>query len=124
VEELSEITPEQVKIRLDWSGAETAHAQHVNQALAQVGSPGSDGAPDGIYITMGNAPPPAIIDGGDDARAQIERLRAEGLKVNVLGQFHMSRRMLDDLIAVLQATAVKYDAVVRLASHGGKEEQG
>ena len=108
---------EQIRVRLDWSSAETAQAQHVNQLLAQVGSPGSDGIPDGIYLTLGSVPPPAILDGDDDARDRlIEKLASAGAKVNVAGQFHISRRMLDDVIRVLQETAAKHDAAAKLGA--------
>ncbi len=119
---MTEATPQQVKVRLDWSAAETAQAQHVNQALAQPGSPGSDGMPDGIYVTLGSVSPPAILDDGDaDARDRlIAKLIRSGAKVNVAGQFHMSRRMLDDFIRVLQETAAKHDAAAQL---GRREEQ-
>jgi hypothetical protein len=125
VENVGNVTPELVKARLDWSAVENAHAPHATQAIAQVGSPGSDGMPDGIYLTMGSIPPPVLIDGEPEVQAKlIERLRAEGVKVNVLGQFHMSRQMLKDLIVILQQTAAKYDAAVLQASSDMPGETG
>lgn len=56
------------------------------------------------------------MDADDGFRQQlIEKLTRDGVKVNVLGQYHISRRMLGDLITLLQATAVKYDAAVEQA---------
>lgn len=125
MEQLSEVVPEQVTLRLDWSPAQTAQAQHVNQALAQVGSPGADGMPDGIYVTVGVVPPPPIPGDDDRARAEaVEALKVNGVKVNVAGQFHMSRQMLGDLISVLQTTAAKYDAAVRAAPGQSRGKQG
>jgi hypothetical protein len=97
----------------------------LTRSLVRLGSPSSDGHPDGVYVTLGSVPPPAILDEDDEARARfIEKLRADGVKVNVLGQFHMSRRMLDDFIRVLQATAAKYDAAAHMASQERRQEQG
>jgi hypothetical protein len=108
--------PTQVKARLDWSQASSATALHANQVMAQVGNPGSDGMPDGIFVTFGSASPPALFD--DDPRHEevLRRLIEAGVPVNVLGQFHVSRQMLRDLIAVLQVTADKYDAALRQAT--------
>jgi hypothetical protein len=114
-----------IKLRANWSGVESAQPVHANQAIGQVGPQGSDGLPDGIYITMGSAAPPPLMDGDDAARARlIEKLTTEGLTVNVLGQYHVSRRMLDDFIAVLQSTAAKYDAVVQEAARNLPGAQG
>ncbi len=123
---MSEAAPELVKVRIDWSAAETTPAHHVNQALGQLGPPGSDGMPDGIYVTIGTVSPPALLDEDTVARDElVARLESSGAKVNVVGQFHMSRQMLQDFIAVLQTTAAKYDAALQLAvqervrKHGG-----
>ena len=121
---MSETVPHLVKVRIDWSEAETAQAPHANQALAQIGAPGSDGMPDGIYVTMGSVAPPPLLDDDEEARDRLlERLTTRGVKVNVVCQFHMSRQMLDDLIGVLQTTAAKYDAV-RQSQQGPAREQG
>ena len=113
---MSEVTQETIQVRVNWSGIESAQAIHANQALGQVGPQGSDGLPDGIYITMGSVPPPALMDGDDDTRRHlIEKLTREGVKVNVLGQYHISRRMLGDLITLLQTTAANYDAAMQQA---------
>lgn len=122
---MSEVAPQLVKIRIDWSEAENAQASHVNQAIGQVGPPGSDGMPDGIYVTVGSVAPPPLLEGDDDVRDQLlEKLRTRGAKVNVVSQFHMSRRMLDDLIAVLQTTAAKYDAAAQQVAQGPVAQQG
>jgi hypothetical protein len=81
--------------------------------------------PDGIFLTMGIVPPPPLMDGQPDTQAQrVERLKAEGVKVNVLGQFHMTRPMLKDLIAVLQETAARYDAAVEHAAQDAGQNGG
>ena len=122
---MSEVVPEVVQVRLDWSGAEAAQAHHVNQALGQVGPPGTDGMPDGIYVTMGIVAPPPLLDGDDDVRDQLlEKLRTSGAKVNVIGQFHMSRQMLDDFVTILQVTAAKYDIAADQAAQLRAEERG
>jgi hypothetical protein len=125
VPEVSEVTPETIKVRLDWSGVEAGQPQHVNQALASVGAPGPDGVPDGIYLSLGAVLPPPFVDGDEEFRAQlIEKLQASGAKVNIAGSFHLTRRMLNDLIAVLQATAAKYDAAARQVAHDPSGDQG
>ena len=117
--------PALVNIRIDWSEIADAHAYHVNQALGQVGPPGGDGLPDGIYVTMGNVAPPALLEGDTIASSQLlERLTTIGAKVNIACQVHMTRQMLGELITVLQTTAVKYDAAVRQVTHGHAGEQG
>jgi hypothetical protein len=114
VNDVSEVAaPDLVQVRIDWANIEAAQPLHVNQALGQLGSPGSDGLPDGVYLTMGIIPPPPLVDANPEDQARIiERIKAEGVKVNVAGQFHMSRRMVGDLITLLQTTAAKYDAAV------------
>ena len=121
---MSETAPEVVQIRVNWGDTGDAQPVHVNQALGQVGPAGADGMPDGIYVTMGVVPPPALIDEMPEERERLlERLRTEGVKANVVGQFHMSRQVLADLIAVLQITAAKYDAAAqRGTSQRGESE--
>lgn len=122
---MSEVAPQMVQVRIDWSEAENAQATHVNQAIAQVGPQGSDGMPDGIYVTMGSVAPPPLLDEDGDARDRLlEKLTTRGAKVTVVSQFHMSRRMLDDFIAVLQTTASKYDAAAQQAAQGPVTQQG
>ena len=104
-------TQQVVQVRLDWSAAETAQPLHVNQVIAQVGPQGSDGQPDGLYITFGSAPPPVLMDDLAQREAALDRLREVGIKVNVLVQVHVTRQLLGDLIGLLQTTAEKYDAV-------------
>jgi hypothetical protein len=125
VEDVSEEVSEQITVRLDWSEAATAPAQHVNQLLGQIGPPMANGIPDGVYLTFGSVAPPVIPPPDDEAgrRAAIEALRTGLSKVSVHGRLHMSRDLLDDLIRVLQVTASQYDTAVKMASeHGpGKE---
>jgi hypothetical protein len=118
VTDVTEASMQVLRIALDWSGIETARAEHVNQALGQVGPQGTDGLPDGVYLTMGSAPPPPIIDGDLGNSKLIDKYKANGIKVNINGQFHMTRAMLGDLIKTLQVTADKYDEAVKLASLG------
>ncbi len=103
-------TQQVVQVRLDWGAVETAQPFHANQVIAQVGPQGSDGQPDGLYISFGSAPPPVFTDDTAQHEAALERLREAGIKVNVLAQVHVTRQMLGDLIGLLQTTADKYDA--------------
>jgi hypothetical protein len=125
---VSDEAPELVRVRVNWTGTEDAQPVHVNQALGQVGPQGADGLPDGIYVTMGVVPPPALLDEiqPEDRNRLLERLRTEGVKANVVGQFHMSRQMLGDLITTLQITAAKYDEAIQqrpgVAQGGGESE--
>ena len=63
--------PEQVPMTLDWSEIENYPSSHVNQLIAQIGPPSSNGVPDGLYVAMGSVAPPVIL-GTDDQR--IERI--------------------------------------------------
>jgi hypothetical protein len=116
--------PTQVRVRLDWSQTASAAAQHANQVLAQVGTPGGDGLPDGIYITLGSAPPPPVLDDDPQRDEFVKQLIEAGVRVNVLGQFHISRQLLSDLISVLQVTAEKYDAALRQATSAKEDDDG
>lgn len=123
MEDVSEAHPEQIRVRLDWSDAAHAGAEHVNQAIAQLGAPLSNGLPDGIYVTFGSVPPPVLLDDDPEARADvIAKLKAEGAKVNVSGQFHITRQMVDDIIRVLKITADRYDAATRGAASSRRSE--
>jgi len=104
-------TQEVVQVRLDWGAVETAQPVHANQAIAQVGPQGSDGQPDGLYISFGSAQPPVFTDEAEQREAALDRLRQVGVKVNLLTQVHITRQLLGDLIVLLQTTAEKYDAV-------------
>jgi hypothetical protein len=104
-------TRQVMQVRLDWGAVEAAQPLHANQVIAQVGLQGSDGQPDGLYISFGSAPPPVFADETAQREAVIDRLREVGIKVNVLAQVHVTRQLLGDLIGLLQTTAEKYDAV-------------
>ncbi len=108
-------TQQVMQVRLDWSAAETAQPLHANQIITQVGPQGSDGVPDGVYISFGSAPPPLLPDDPAEREEVIRRLRDTGVKVNVLGQVHITRRLLEDLIGVLQTTVEKYDIAAGIA---------
>jgi len=107
-------TQQVVQVRLDWGAVETAQPLHANQVIAQVGPQGSDGQPDGLYISFGSAPPPVFMDEVAQREAALDRLREVGVKVNVLTQVHITRQLLGDLIALLQTTAEKYDAAAAI----------
>lgn len=109
---------QQVMIGLDWSEAEQAPALHVNQVLAQVGPPSSNGVPDGIYIALGSVSPPVIPADKERHQARVAQLAGGVLKVAVQARVQMSRDALGDLIQVLQTTADQYDATVGLGPTG------
>ena len=117
---------EAVSVRVDWSEVEEAHAIHVNQVLAQVGGILRDGHPDGVTISFGSAPIPAIMGDRDPEGTQkrLARLRTEGIKVNVVGQFHLSRQILDELINLLTETREKFDQAEAAAPQVAQGKQG
>lgn len=106
--------PQQVMVALDWSEAEEAAAQHVNQVLAQLGPPSSDGVPDGIYVALGSVSPPVIPPDAERRDARVAELAGSVLKVAVHARIHISREALRDVIDVLQTTAEQYDESVGL----------
>jgi hypothetical protein len=116
--------PETVQVRMNWAAAESAHALHANQVLAQLGPALIDGKPDGIYLTFGSAPALALMADADPegTRRRIEQLSADGVQITVLGQFHIARPVLGQIIKLLQDTAVKYDEAEAspLAAEGGE----
>ncbi len=116
--------PEQVSVRLDWSAAEACPVQHVNQVLAQVGSPSESGVPDGIYVAVGSVSPPVIPADPEERAERVAALGASALKVAVYGRVNMSREVLGDLMRILKVTADQYDAAVTRARRPGAQEQG
>jgi hypothetical protein len=89
--EVNEVAPEQIRVRVDWSAVETGQPQHVNQALASLGPPGTDGMPDGVYVAVGTVLPLPLVDDDAEVRERlVEKLRSSGAKVNIAGSFHMT----------------------------------
>ncbi len=115
-----------IQVRTVWTGVESAHALHANQAIAQIGPSQSDGRPDGIFLTFGSAANPALMGDADPegTREAIERIKAEGVKVNILGQFHISRSLVNDVIKALRTVAEMYDAVEAAGTHAVSPEGG
>jgi hypothetical protein len=110
VPDVSEVkAPPIVQLRQDWAGIADVPVQHVNQALAQIGSPSQDGTPDGIYISLGSSEPPLAFGSEEERKRALEALGA--IKITVHGRFHISRAQLNDLIEVLHTIAVQYDDI-------------
>jgi hypothetical protein len=115
--------PEQVPMRLDWSDAESSPASHINQVLAQIGPPSSNGVPDGLYLAMGSVAPPIILGDDDQRTERIAELTGGILKVAVHARVHISREVLGDTIRVLQQAAEQYDSALALASEQKPQER-
>jgi hypothetical protein len=122
VEDMNERPPAQVTVRLDWRDVKVTPSQHVNQALGQLGPP-TNGIPDGIYLTFGRVEPEIVLDAESQAKV-IEELKESGAKVGVLGRFHLTRQLADEVIRVLQETSAQYDAAVRNTQESHGEGQG
>lgn len=115
--------PEQVQVRLDWSGAEESPTMHVNQVMTQVGPPSSAGVPDGIYLSLGSISPP-LIPPDEEGRAQrVADLARSSLKVSVHARAHVSREALADIIRALQTAADQYDALAASAAERKAQER-
>lgn len=100
--------PEQFEIRLDWSAADEADVKIISQVLVQLGNP-AKGSPDGIYVALGDAPPPiAPGDNEDERQAEMERYGGK-LPVTVHGRYFLTRARLDEVLSVLQQAAQRYD---------------
>jgi hypothetical protein len=104
-----------IAITLDWSAATDIEPRHVNQVLAQLGNPGQDGVPDGIYLALGSVAPPIIQGNDDETRQRAVEALGDSIGVSVQGRYHMSRGSVDVVIKILQTVADQYDAVVRRA---------
>lgn len=85
--------------------------------MAQVGNPGPDKVPDGIYVSLGNVAPP-ITPPGFTAEQAAEELKETTVAIHVHGRFHMSRAVAGKLMRDLQRVTEQYDA----AALGAKEE--
>jgi hypothetical protein len=112
----------QTSVSLDWAEAAEMDPVHIGQALTQVGNPGSDGVPDGIYVTLGNVPP-VIVPPGSTPQQTAENLRGTAVPVRVSGRFHMNRAMVDKLIHNLQRAAEQYDTLTSRVTAQQKVDQ-
>jgi hypothetical protein len=131
VENMSEVVPPQVgggppqvAVRLDWSDAAAVEPRHIDQLIVQLGLPIVDGTPDGIYVSVGTVPPPAVVVTDEESLRRATETLQGGLKVHVHGRFHMSRGLLGAIIKALQTSADQYDAVVSAAEARKAQEQG
>jgi hypothetical protein len=106
---------------VDWTGVAAVPVQHVNQMLAQIGSPAQDGIPDGVYLTLGSAEPPLVFGNEEDRQRALEDIGA--LRVTVHGRFHISRSQLSDLIQVLEKVAAQHDGLVQGVSPSQVQDQ-
>lgn len=123
MENASEVVPQEVSVRLDWSDAEAAATQHVNQLIGQVGPPTGDGTPDGIYLGIGSIAPPVILGTPEEMKLRGAQLEGTSIKVTVHGRYHVSRGFVDAMIKALQTTAAQYDATVQHAATRGSETE-
>jgi hypothetical protein len=103
-----------------------APAQHVNQALGQLGTP-VKGMPDGIYLLLGVVEPPIMPD--EESRARVvDELKASGAKVAAIQRFHFSRQFAEEIIRVLSDSLALYDAAAAAADGeagvAGQQEEG
>jgi hypothetical protein len=123
VEGANVAVPEQVPMRLDWSDIENHASFHVNQLIAQIGPPSSNGVPDGFYLAMGSITPPVILGDDDERIARIAELAGSVLKVDVHARIHVSREVLGDMITVLQRAADQYDDATPVAAERKPQER-
>lgn len=114
-----------LSIFVDWSSVAAAPVHHVNQFLVQVGAPGQNGVPDGVYLSLGHLAPPLLVSSDPESQArELESLKA-GIPVEVVVRVHMDEtrleeltRVLQDAMSNLQATKEEYQ---RVAEQGGGE---
>jgi hypothetical protein len=119
---MSEPVPQLVGVRVDWSDIDACPTQHVNQVIVQLGN-AQAGIPDGIYIGLGNIPPPLVLAADEKERVEIiTALAARAAKVSAHGRFHMSRGVLTAVIKALQTAADQYDEYVQRAADAPTSE--
>jgi hypothetical protein len=115
----------QVTVSVNWAKIEELEPRHTNQVMGQLGNPGPDGIPDGIYIGLGVITPPVLqAPTPEEARKLAASLQGTSVTVTPHGRFHMSRVFLDAVIKNLQATADQYDNVVAQAEAAKAERRG
>lgn len=101
-------------MRLDWSAAKDVDVEVVNQLVVQLAGP-AGGRPDGLYLILGDAPPPLVVSDDEESR-RTELAAYDGrLPVAVHGRYFVSRARLGEFIDVLQRVAKLYDGM----SEGG-----
>ena len=115
--------PEQVPMRLDWSDIENYPTPHVNQLIAQIGPPSSNGVLDGFYLALGSVTPPVVLGDEDQRTERIAELAGGVLKVAVHARVHVSREVLGDIITVLQRAAEQYDAAAPMTAERKPQER-
>jgi hypothetical protein len=108
-----------VQLPLDWSGVLEEPVRHVNQFMAQVGSPAQDGVPDGVYLSFGSVEPPPVFGSPAERRRTYDQIAV--LKVNVHGRLHFSRSHLRDLVQVLEELGRQYDALIEHGDRAGPQ---
>lgn len=105
-----------VTVSVDWKEIEELEPRHINQMMGQLGNPGPDGIPDGLYLGLGVVTPPVLqATSPEEALKLAASLQGTSVTVTPHGRFHMSRAVLGTLIKTLQATADQYDNAVAQA---------
>ncbi len=110
--QLSEEDVHYFDVPLAWIGAEDLPVLFVNQIVGQV-----DPQDDAFYLTLGQTVPPALIGTPEQRRAQAEELAY--LPVKPVARISLTRKKLEELVAVLQTNLDQHDEIRRM--RGGNE---
>ena len=101
----------QLELELDWSAAAALDAKIANQFIVQLGAPATGGAPDGVYLIIGEVTPPLIISNTAEGRKAQAESYGGRLPVRAHGRYYLTRARLEELRKVLDRIAAQYDEV-------------
>ncbi|WP_329567171.1 hypothetical protein [Kitasatospora sp. NBC_01266] len=100
-----------VNLSLRWP-EEQPKALPANQFAVAMGLPTSSGEPDTVYLIVGHAEPPLLVDSRDGAVPAPKEV-----EIDVFGRYVFTRSRLEDLANLLQAAVAAYDRAA-----GGAED--
>jgi len=95
---------ETVSIPLVWEEADDRSVVFANQFLIQH-------QPDEFVLTVGQLVPPPLLGTDEEKREQLARVSY--VPIRVIGRYGLTRRRIEELIAVLQENLERHDAMVK-----------
>jgi hypothetical protein len=100
--------PAIISVGLRWPDRTNAPLA-ANQFLAQI-SPGPNGVPEAVLLSVGHVSPPVLLASTPDDLAKLAKAVRE-LPIVELGQFSISRARAEELMNLLKVILDRWDAV-------------
>jgi hypothetical protein len=114
-------TRQTIEVRLRWP-QDTGVMAAANQFAAQL-APGTDGRPEAVLVTVGQATPPLVAGTPEEQKAQMSEI--DHVDVRILSRFSLTRGQLEQLLSVLSTSLQQWDQIGDQAGEqgGGSDEQ-